>query len=106
MRLLKSVRETFFWMILQRQALHDGGLADAWFADEDRVVLLTPTQDLTHALDLGLAPDDRVEPAFFGELGHVATVVVEHGGFRLPGSALSALLTRVRSRRSPVSSSS
>ena len=65
------------------QALHDGGLAHAGIADQDRVVLGLPGQDLHDAPDLGVAADDRVElaagrlrdevPAVLGEglIGHL-----------------------------------
>ena len=43
------------------EALDDGGLADAGLADEHRVVLGAARQHLHDALDLLLAPDDRVE---------------------------------------------
>ena len=45
------------------EALDDGGLADAGLADQHRVVLRAPRQDLHDALDLRLAADDRVELA-------------------------------------------
>ena len=45
------------------QPLDDRGLADAGVADEHRVVLGLAGQDLDHAADLGVAADDRVEPA-------------------------------------------
>ena len=51
-----------------RQALDDGGLADARLADEDRVVLGTAGQHLDDPADLGVAPDDRVELAVAGPL--------------------------------------
>ena len=47
----------------QGQALGDGGLADARVADIERVVLGAAAQDLDGALDLGLAADQRVDPA-------------------------------------------
>ena len=59
------------------EALDDGGLADAGLADQHRVVLRAPREDLHHALDLGLAPDDGVELALGGELGQVAAELVE-----------------------------
>ena len=59
------------------EALDDGGLADAGLADQHGVVLRAPRQDLHHALDLGLAADDRVELALGGELGQVAAELVE-----------------------------
>ena len=60
------------------QALDDGGLADAGLADEHRVVLGAAGQHLHDALDLALAPDDRVELLLARELGEVATELVEH----------------------------
>ena len=60
------------------QALDDRRLADAGLADEDRVVLGTAGQDLHDPLDLLLPADDRVELAFAGVLGEVATELVEH----------------------------
>ena len=53
------------------QALDDRGLADAGLADEHRVVLGAPRQHLDDAPDLGIAPDDGVEPAVLGRLGEV-----------------------------------
>ena len=60
-----------------REALDDGGLADARLADQHRVVLGAAREDLHHALDLGLATDDRVELGLGGELGEVAAELVE-----------------------------
>ena len=62
------------------EALDDGRLADARLADEHRVVLGAPREDLHDALDLGGAADARVELALFGELGEVAAELVEHLG--------------------------
>ena len=59
------------------QALDDGGLADAGLADEHRVVLGTAREDLHHALDLVLAPDDGVQLAVGGQLGEVAAELFE-----------------------------
>ena len=60
------------------EALDDGRLADAGLADEHRVVLGAPRQHLHDPLGLALAPDDRVELLVAGELGEVATELVEH----------------------------
>jgi hypothetical protein len=60
-----------------RQALRDGGLADPRLADERRVVLAAPRQDLDDALDLLLAPDDRVEGAAACRLRQVDAELVE-----------------------------
>src|SRR6266545_3335957 len=73
------------------QPLDDGGLAHAWFADQDRVVLGPAGQDLHDPLDLLLSPDHRVELPVPGELGEVpAELVQHHRSLRalLPGLAL------------------
>ena len=50
----------------QGQALGDRGLADAGVADEQRIVLGAPAQDLDRALDLVLAADQDVDLALLG----------------------------------------
>ena len=60
-----------------REALDDGGLADAGLADEDGVVLLAAREDLHDPLDLRLAADDRVELALLGLLREVPAELVE-----------------------------
>ena len=78
------------------EALDDGGLADAGLADQHRVVLRAPREDLHDPLDLVLATDDRVELALGGELGQVAAELVEQlGGLLLAGraAALGCALT-------------
>ena len=55
----------------------DGGFAHAGFADEERVVFGASAQDLKHASDFFIAPDDRVELAFGGEFVQVACVFGE-----------------------------
>src|SRR5206468_8914300 len=76
------------------QALDDGGLADAGLADQHGVVLRAAREDLHHAPDLGLAPDDGVELALRRELRQVAAELVEElRALRLlAGGAASALL--------------
>jgi hypothetical protein len=70
-----------------RQPLDDGRLADAWFADQGRIVLGAARQDLDDALDLRLAPDHRVELAGLGQAGQVGRQLIEQrglgGGFLL-----------------------
>ena len=73
------------------EALDDGRLADARLADEHRVVLGAPAEDLHDPLDLGLTADARVELALFGELGEVAPELVEDlGGALALGAAAAA----------------
>ena len=64
-----------------REPLDDRGLADAGFADQYRVVLGAPLQDLDRAADFVIAADDRIELALLGTLGQVDRVFFE----RLPG---------------------
>ena len=45
------------------QAFGNGRLADAWVADEQRVVLLPAAQHLDGALNLGGPPDQGIDPA-------------------------------------------
>ncbi len=44
-----------------REPFDDGGLADAWLAEEDRIVLRAAREDLDDALDFFLAADERIE---------------------------------------------
>jgi hypothetical protein len=45
----------------QGQALDEGGLADAGVADDDRVVLPTPREDVDDLPDLALAAEDGID---------------------------------------------
>ena len=60
-----------------RQALGDGGLADARLADEHRVVLRAAREHLDDAADLLVAPDDRVELPAARVLGEVTPEPLE-----------------------------
>ena len=62
---------------LLRQPFDDGGLADAGLADEDGVVLRPAAEHLLHALELVLAPDQRVELVLRRRLGEVAAELGE-----------------------------
>ena len=55
----------------QRKAFDHRGFAHACFAREDRVVLSTAHEDVDHLADFLVAPDDGVELAAAGLLGHV-----------------------------------
>ena len=71
-----------------REALDDGGLADAGLADEDGVVLRAARQDLHDALDFLLAPDDGIELVVARGLREVVSELVEHRRAALGGLAL------------------
>jgi hypothetical protein len=60
-----------------REALDDRRLADARLADQHRVVLGAPLQDLDHAADLVVAADHRIELALAGALGEVEGVFLQ-----------------------------
>src|SRR5205807_303996 len=62
-----------------RQPFHDGRLAHARLADQDRVVLLPAGEDLDHRLDLLRAADHGIELALLREGGEIAAVLVEVG---------------------------
>ena len=57
------------------EPFNDGGLTDARFTDENRVILRASRQDLNDAPDLVVAPDDGIELAFARNLGEIATVL-------------------------------
>ncbi len=59
------------------QALGDGGLADAGFADQHRIVLGPALQDLDGAADLVVPADHRVELAVLGALGEIDGELVQ-----------------------------
>ena len=65
------------------EAFDDGGLADARFPDQHRVVLRAAAEDLDHAFDLRLAADDRVEAVLAGKLGQVAAESTQRRGLGL-----------------------
>jgi Protein of unknown function (DUF3170). len=58
-----------------RQAFDDRRLADARLADQHRVVLGTPLQNLDRPADFVVAPDHRVELAMTGAIGEVDAVL-------------------------------
>ena len=60
-----------------REAFDDGGLAHARLADQHRIVLGAPLQDLDRAADLVVAADDRVELALARALGEVDRVLLQ-----------------------------
>src|SRR5487761_217304 len=60
-----------------RQTLGDGGLANTGIADVERIVLRAAAQDLDGAIDLGLAPNQRVDLAVARLLVEVDAISVE-----------------------------
>ena len=60
-----------------REAFDDRGLAHAGLADQHRVVLGAPLQDLDRPPDLVVAADHGVELAFAGALGEVDRVLLQ-----------------------------
>ena len=85
---------------LARQAFGDRGLADAGVADQQRVVLLPAAQNLDRALHLGLAADQRIDPAVPRLLVEVDAVSVERAFFFLAARPFLRLL-RIRATRDP-----
>ena len=59
------------------ETFRDRGLADAGFADEQRIVLLPAAQHLDGAVDLGISPDHRVDLAVARLLVEVDAVGIE-----------------------------
>ena len=65
------------------EPLGERRLADAGLADVERIVLAPPAQHLDGALDLGLAPDQRIDPALRRAAVEVRGVVLERAAGRL-----------------------
>ncbi len=83
----------------QRQPLGDRGLADAGIADQHRIVLGPPGEDLDGAADLLVAADHRVELAVARRLGEVAGELLERvvavlGALGVGGAAAAQLVDR------------
>ena len=76
-------------------ALHDGGLAHARLADEHRIVLLAPPEDLDHAGDLHVTPHDRIQLPFAGRLREVVAEFLDVDAVLLGGLAFYRLLLAV-----------
>ena len=83
----------------QREAFGDRGLADAGLADQHRIVLGAPREDLDRAADFLVAADHRVELALARRLGQVARIFLERvvavlGTLRVGGAAAAQLVDR------------
>ena len=77
-----------------REALDDGGLADAGLADQHRIVLGAAGEHLDGAADFLVAADHRVDLAVAGGLGEIAGVFLQRligilSGARVGGAALA-----------------
>ena len=101
-----------------RQAFDDGGFADAGIADIERIVLGAPAQHLDGALDLPLAPDQRIDGAPARLVVQIGAIGLERlgpllgrrllllgalggagAGFaRRPGAAVADIADRVQAR--------
>src|SRR5690606_27375322 len=75
-----------------RQTLDHGALADARFADADRVVLSAARENVDHLADLAVAPEDRVKLAAAGTFREVLAEALQ-------GRAVSAGFHAGRSTR-------
>ncbi len=80
------------------EPLHDGGLAHTGFTDEGGIVLVAARQDLDDALDLHLAPDDRVQAVLLGQRGQLNCQLIDERGLLL--FSFLFFLVRVDSRSS------
>ena len=67
----------------QREPLDDGALAHARLADQDRIVLLAPREDLDDAVDLAVAADDRIDLSVACELREICAELCERVARRL-----------------------
>ena len=81
------------------QAFDDGGLTDASFADEYRVILRPAAENLHHPADFFLSTDDRVEFAGPGHLGEVAAKSLQQRETLAPTGAAPFFAGATRRRR-------
>ena len=78
-----------------REPFGDSRLAYAGLADQHRVVLGAPGEDLNHTLDLGITADDGVELLVARHRRQVDTELVERRRARLPRARAGGLLLRL-----------
>ena len=64
-----------------RQPFDDRRLAHPRLADQDRIVLRAPAQNLNGALEFAVAPDQRIELSFHGRLRQIAAEFCQQGCF-------------------------
>ena len=86
------------------ETLDNRGLADAGFANQHRVVLGTPTEDLDDAADLFVAANHGVELVALGQLSQIAAILLKSGvgafGIGAGDTLGTAHLTQGRQQRS------
>ncbi len=70
-----------------RDAFDDGRLAHAWIADQHWIVLGAAREHLQRLVDLVVAANDRIEPAFARLRREVAAILVERRGGAGGGAA-------------------
>ena len=66
------------------QSFDNGRLADAGFADQHRIVLGAAAENLQHPLDFVGPADDRIQLTFLGQLGQIASELIECRRVALP----------------------
>ncbi len=84
----------------QREAFHDGGLADARLPDQHRVILGAAGKHLHRAADFLVAADHRVELALACGLGEIAGILLQRiiSVFRRGAVGRAALAQRLDGR--------
>jgi hypothetical protein len=61
-----------------REAFNNGGLANAWFTNQHRVVLGAAGEDLHDPLDFFFTANDRIKLLLAGHGGEVAAKLIEN----------------------------
>ena len=78
------------------QQLGDGGLADAWSADQHRIVLATTGQHLDQASDLRVAANDRIQGALGCRSRQITAVQLQSPRFLIVGLILDRRIDGLR----------
>ena len=77
------------------QAFHDGGLADAGFADQGRVVFGASVENLDDPLDFHGAADDGIQLALAGRRRQIEAQLIRQRSLAVLVSGLAAALRRL-----------
>ena len=86
LRVAKRVRHLAL-LDAQREPFRERRLADAGFADEQRIVLPAAAEDLDHPLELERAADQRIDLSRGGARDEIGRIRFERIGRRRPGRA-------------------